>query len=88
MARIEKKVVPEFFKDLKSGVKTFEVRLNRFRCNPGDVLILREWNPKKKEYTGRFIERKVGYVLKTKSIEKFWSKEEVSKFGFQIIGFK
>ena len=88
MAKIEKKVVPPFFDDIKSGRKNFEVRLNGFRCKAGDTLLLREWDPKKKEYTGRFTERKVSYILKTKSIEKFWSKAEVAKFGLQVIGFK
>jgi hypothetical protein len=85
---ITKKVVPEYFKDLESGLKNFEARLNRFRCKAGDILVLREWDPQKKEYTGRFLKKGVKYVLKTKNIEKFWSKEEVEKYGFQIIAFK
>lgn len=85
---IEKKVVPKYFKDLETRVKNFEIRLNRFRCKPGDTLVLREWNPKKKEYTGRLLRRKVTYVLKTRDIGKFWSKEEVDKYGFQIIALK
>jgi len=88
MAKIEKKVVSPYFDEIISGKKNFEVRLARFRCGPGDVLVLREWDPMEKAYTGRVVERKVGYVLKTKNIEKFWNSEEVAKYGFQVIGFK
>ena len=40
-----------------------------------------------KEYNGRVIEKKVTYVIKTKDV-KFWPKEEVEKYGYQIIAFK
>ncbi|MCL4382863.1 DUF3850 domain-containing protein [Patescibacteria group bacterium] len=88
MKRIEKKAIPELFEKVLSGAKTFDVRLNRFICKPGDILILREWDPRKKEYTGRQIEKTVSYVLKTKDIEKFWDKKEIEKYGFQVICFK
>jgi hypothetical protein len=44
-------------------------------------------DPKTKKYTGRVLEKKVTYVIKTKDI-KFWSEEDVEKYGFQIIAFK
>lgn len=85
---IEKKATPEMFKSILSGERDFDIRLDRFECNPGDTLVLREWNPKKKEYTGRKLEKKVTFVLKSKDLQKFWSKEEVEKYGFKIIAFK
>lgn len=88
MTRIEKKTIPDLFEKVLSGEKTFDARLNRFVCKPGDILVLREWDPKKKQYTGRVLEKKVTFVLKTKHLEKFWSKEEIAKYGFQIIAFK
>lgn len=84
---IEKKVWPEYFQSILDGIKTFELRLADFKCNPNDVLLLREWNPDTKNYTGRALEKTITYVIKTKD-QKFWSQEEVEKFGFQIIGFK
>lgn len=84
---IEKKVWPEYFEKILSGNKKYELRLADFECNPGDVLVLKEWSPKTKQYTGRVIEKKVTYVLKTKEL-KFWSKEDIDKHGFQIISFK
>jgi len=85
--KIEKKVWPDYFQMIVDGVKTYELRLADFECKPGDTLILREWDPKTKEYTGRVIEKKVTYVGKTKNIA-FWPKEDIEKFGFQIISFK
>ena len=84
---IEKKIWPEFFEKVKSDEKRFEIRLADFECNPGDVLVLREWDPIKKEYTGREIKKEVDYVSKTKDV-KFWTEEDVDKYGFQIIQFE
>lgn len=84
--KIEKKVWPEWFERILDGSKTFELRLADWECNVGDVLVLREWDPKTKEYTGREVEKKVTYVAKTKDMT-FFSKEEVEKYGYQVIGF-
>jgi len=85
---IEKKAIPSLFQKVWTGEKTFDARLNRFKCKAGDILVLREWDPKKEVYTGRKLEKKVTFVLKSKDLEKFWSKKEVDKYGFQIIAFK
>ena len=85
--RIEKKVWSEYFQKILDGVKTYELRLADFECKPGDVLVLREWDPNTKEYTGRVVEKTETYVGKTKSMT-FWPKEEVEKYGYQIIAFK
>ncbi len=82
--RIEKKVLPEYFDKIASGEKTFELRLADWECNPGDTLLLREWNADTKDYTGREVEKKVTYVLKTKDVTLF-PQEDVEKYGFQII---
>jgi hypothetical protein len=85
--RIEKKIWPEFFDKIASGEKKFELRLADWECKPGDILVLREWDPEKKDYTGRTLEKEVSYVLKTKDV-KFFTSEEVEKYGWQIISFK
>lgn len=82
--KIEKKAWPELFRLIKQGKKKFDVRLADFRCKPGDILFLREWNPRTKAYTGRTLKKKVSYVLKTKSL-KFWSKKDISKHGLQVL---
>jgi ribosomal protein S17 len=85
--KIEEKVWPEYFEAILKGEKTFELRLADFKCQKGDILVLREWDPKKKDYTGRVIKKKITYVLRTKDLP-FWGKNEVDKFGYQIIGFR
>ncbi len=85
--KIEKKVWPDYFQKIIEGVKTYELRLADFECTQGDILILREWDSKTKEYTGRVVEKTVTYVGKTKG-QIFWPKEDVDKYGFQIISFR
>lgn len=85
--RIEKKTWPEIFEAVRDGRKTFDLRLADWECKDGDILVLREWDPKTKKYTGRILEKKVNFVLKTKDI-KFFPEEEIEKYGFQVIGFK
>lgn len=84
--KIEKKVWPKYFQAILEGKKNFELRLADFDINEGDILFLREWDPEIKDYTGRHLEKKIIYVLKTKDIS-FWPKEDVEKFGYQIISF-
>ncbi len=88
MGKIEKKAWPDLFEKVASGEKTFDARLNDFNCKVGDILVLREWSPKTKKYTGRTLEKRVSFVITTRQLAKFWSKEEVKKHGFQVIGFK
>ncbi|MBU1975307.1 MAG: DUF3850 domain-containing protein [Nanoarchaeota archaeon] len=84
---IKKKTWPRPFEKVLSGDKTFELRLADWECTLGDTLILEEWDPETKEYTGRTIEKKVTYVAKTKG-QPYFTKEEVEEHGFQVIGFK
>ena len=86
MAVIKKKVWPEYFEAIKAGKKKFELRLNDFNVQEGDTLVLEEWNPETKEYTGRSIEKKVGYVMRFKPEDiHYWSQEEIKEKGLQII---
>lgn len=82
--RIEKKAWPEYFEKILSGEKTYDMRIADFEINQGDILILKEYDPETKEYTGRSIEKKVGYVGKTKDFP-FWSEEDIEKYGYQVI---
>ena len=85
--KIEKKIWPEYFERILTGDKKYELRLADFKCNKGDILLLKEWDPKTKKYTGRAVEKEVTHILKTKEVT-FWPKEEIEKYGFQIISFK
>jgi ASC-1-like (ASCH) protein len=88
--RIEKKVWPEYFKKIMDGKKTFELRLNDFDISEGDTIILNEWDPETKEYTGRTLEKQVGYVGKWKidDMTKFWSRKDIDDKGIQVISLK
>ncbi len=85
--RIEKKILPEYFELVLSGKKTYDFRLADFDIAEGDTLVLKEWNGQQKAFTGREIEKQVTYVGKTKG-DTTWSREDVEKFGHQIIAFK
>lgn len=87
MARVEKKLWSEYYDQVASGKKKYELRLNDFEVNEGDTLVLREWDKEKKEYTGRTLEKVVTRVNKFKldDLYAFWSKEEVEARGIQII---
>jgi ASC-1-like (ASCH) protein len=85
MSTITKKIWPGYYEDLISGKKKFELRLNDFEINEGDVLVLEEWSPETKEYTGRKLEKRVTYVRKFKIDELYWPKEEIEEKGLQVI---
>src|SRR3990167_7449887 len=89
MNKIEKKVWPEYFQQILYGKKTFEIRLNDFEINEGDTLLLKEWDPNTKDYTGRELERQVGYIGKWKidALTKFWARENIKEKGIKGIFF-
>lgn len=83
--KIEKKITQKYFDLVKSGQKTFELRLADWDCKPGDTLVLNEVD-ENKEPTGRSLRKKVGYVLKTKDLEEdFFSPQELEEHGYQVI---
>lgn len=86
MKRIKKKIWGEYFELVKSGKKKFELRLADFDIEEGDVLVLQEYDPEKKEYTGREIEVEAKYILKF-DIDKFGQAEEIKEKGLYIIQF-
>ncbi len=85
MAIIKKKTWPEYFDLIASGKKKFDVRLNDFDLQEGDVLVFEEWDPKIKKYTARKVEKKVTYVLPCKMDQLFWPEEEIKEKGLKII---
>ncbi|MFA5207875.1 MAG: DUF3850 domain-containing protein [Candidatus Paceibacterota bacterium] len=87
MAIIKKKIPPDFYDLVNSNKKNFELRLNEFEVKEGDTIILEEWDPKIKEYTGRTIEREVGYVLKFK-LNDFGQEELIKEKGLVVFSLK
>lgn len=84
MAEIKKKIWPEDFEAVVSGRKKFEFRLADFSVQEGDTLVLEEWNPATQQYTGRRLEKKVGYVQKF-GLDDYGQKKELEEKGFYII---
>ena len=58
----ELKTWPKYFREVLVGRKHTEHRRADRDFQVGDVLRLREWNPVKKEYTGREVFRRVRYL--------------------------
>lgn len=87
MTKIKKKTWMPFFQEILDGKKTFDARLANFDCKVGDVLVLEEYDQKKKEYTGRTIEKEITFILNTKT-QKFWKQSEIQKQGLLIFSFK
>ena len=62
MKSIEKKILPKYFRAVRKEEKNFELRKDEDNAQPGDVLILMEWE--NGEYTGRTEVRRIRYVLR------------------------
>lgn len=59
MATHELKTHPEPFSRVRSGIKKAELRFDDRDFLIGDTLLLREWKPRAKRYSGRFERRKI-----------------------------
>lgn len=86
MAQIHKKIWPEYFRLIRSGKKKCELRLADFKLRPGDILVLDEWDPKKKNFTGKSLKRKVKRVTKINPL-KFYKVNLLKKYGCYLIEF-
>ena len=62
----ELKVWPEEYQLLQIGKKEFEIRKNDRNFQVGDSINLREWNPKTALYTGRWMVRRITYIIQGK----------------------
>lgn len=58
------KAWPQFFEAVGDGSKTFEARRADRDYQVGDSVELREWCPKAKDCTGRWIWFRISYVLR------------------------
>ena len=86
MANIRKKIWPKWFRLIKERKKNVEFRLADFKIKVGDTLILEEWNPKKKRYTGKSLKKKVKRVTKINPFD-FYQVGALKKYGCYLIEF-
>lgn len=80
----ELKIWPTFFEQVLAGSKPFEIRKNDRGFEIGDTLKLCEWDPDKKEHTGRFCFRRVTCITDGKAIDA--KDEGVLKEGYVVLG--
>ena len=73
------KEYPEFFEDVISGRKTFEVRKADRDFKVGDLLALNEYNPNAEKYTNRCCIVHIDYIL---------DNLDYCKEGYVILGIK
>lgn len=85
MAIIKKKIWSEYFDAISSGKKKFDYRLNDMTVNEGDTLVLEEWDPKTKQYTGRKAEKRVTHAAKFAIDKLFWPEAEIKEKGLLLI---
>lgn len=89
MTTIEKKAWPETFDLFVSGKRKLELRLADFDLKTGDVIILKEYDPKTKQYTGRQKELRCKLVEKSvKDPLQFYRSEDVKEHGLYMIEFE
>jgi len=84
MREIHKKIWPKWFRLIKKGKKNVEFRLADFQVKPGDILVLEEWDPIKKKYTGKLIKKKIKFVHKINPLDYYKSKE-LKKYGVYLL---
>lgn len=75
---------PVEFEAVMSGKKKIDIRVADFAINDGDMLVLEEWDPKTKRYTGRTISKKVSFVIKFK-IDDYGQQQEIQNKGLYAI---
>lgn len=65
MSTHELKIWPRFYEEIKTGRKTYELRRDDrdFQCD--DVLVLNEYDPDTKIFSGRQISRRVTSIMRT-----------------------
>jgi Domain of unknown function (DUF3850) len=64
VTRHELKTWPRLFDATLSGFKKHEIRVNDRDFKEGDELLLREWDPDKRAYTGRHVIAVISYMTK------------------------
>ena len=68
----------------EGGVVVFGGKLDIRPPYQGDTLVLGEYDPKTKQYTGKKIEKQVKYVLKF-ALSDFGQKKEIEEKGLYVI---
>ncbi len=84
MREIKKKTWPELFEKVETGDKNVDYRLADFEVDKGDVLILEEYNPGAKQYTGRSVKKIIKNVSKIHPL-KYSNADDLDKYGAYLL---
>lgn len=60
--KVKKKILPEYFEEVRKHCKTFEIRKDEDDFQVGDIIDLYEWDGEK--FTGRHTKREITYILR------------------------
>ena len=82
----ELKIMPKYFDAIINGYKNFEIRKNDRGFKPNDILILREYDQVKKEYTGCKTRCEILYVLEDKDFPQ-GIQEGYCVMGIKVLGY-
>jgi hypothetical protein len=83
MTEIIKKTYSDLFEKILSGKKKFDLRLADFDVKEGDILVLKEIDANR-NYTGRKLRKKITFILKTKNLD-YWDTKDINKKGFVVM---
>ena len=81
---IRKKTWPELFQKMCDGKKTTDLRLADFNIAEGDTLVLEEYDPTLKKYTGRTLRMNVKNLTKVQLMD-FHTSEDIQRHGHWVI---
>ena len=80
---IDYKIAKEYFE--KDQHNRLEAKLAKFPLQKGDIIRFNEWDPETDTYTGRYFDRKVNDFHKIHKATKYWSREDLDKFGIYVL---
>lgn len=78
----ELKELHQFYIGLEDGSKNFEIRKNDRDYKVGNILILKEYDPWTKKYSGRSLKKQITYILHHEVFP------DGIKEGYVVIGLK
>lgn len=60
--KVKKKILPEYYEEVRKHHKTFEIRKDEDDFQVGDIIDLYEWDGEK--FTGHHTQREITYILR------------------------
>jgi hypothetical protein len=77
------KLSTKYFDDVGNRFKTFEIRFNNRNYKKNDLILFREYDLKRKEYTGKYFHARITYIL----TDTEYLQDDYIAFGIDVISF-